>query len=440
MSELITTFPARTGLRTVLPAETLRGLMQSRLPDPTILDETEPFFWSAEISSTRLDEYFTHMDISSLSNYAADAIAGVSFQDSHRIYQLGYGQSLHGVVRPLDNGEVGQRVLVDFYTMPGIAMRSNTYSDTDSFIKATRAGLWRDVSIGFRGGKFICDICGEPVYGRTECPHIPGIEYGVGDQGLERIIATAAVVDAHLGEVSAVYDGATPGAMLQKITDQRNQGKLDHRVIKLLCTRYNLDLPEREKLWSGVDLSKSKRSTDMGKQTTNDESETRQEGQEETRQSPPAQTPAAAPVAFEEMPETRSILDLAGTFGAPSNKGLQASVRWLGEQLAAVRTTLKERDTEIQRLTPIAADGETYKRDLIEATLKDGARAMGKSFSEATYRSILEGLSLDKIKELRAGFVQQGNEEFPGGRRTNETPEPQGEGRPAVQLPGVLYS
>lgn len=434
MSDLLTTFPARTGLRLTLPTEALKGIMLNRIPDPSVLEEVEPFFWCAEISSTRLDSYYTHMDVSTLANFAADAIAGVSFQDSHSNYRLGYGQSLNGITRPLPNGEEGLMVLADFYTIPGIALSTNTYSDTDSFIRATRAGLWRDVSVGFKQGKFICDVCGEPVYGRTECPHIPGVEYAIGEQGLNTILATASIVGAHLGEVSAVYDGATPGAMLQKISEQRQQGLIDHRMLKELCNRYNLNLPDPEKTWVGVDLSQVKRSEDMGKQQTQEPEDTRQQDGGQN-----AQPPAAAPVHFEEMPETRALVDLAGTLGAPSNKGLEASVRWLGEQLSTLRQTVKDRDAEVQRLTPLAADGETYRADLIEATLADGVRAMGKAFNQATYRTILEGLPIDKVKEVRAGFVQQGNGEFPGGRQTDETPEPEEPSR-TEYVPGYMFN
>lgn len=67
----------------------LTELARTRVLDPTIFDEHSPFFWSAEISSNRMDAYFTRMDPRTTPrNYAEDAQAGVAFQNSHNVRSL----------------------------------------------------------------------------------------------------------------------------------------------------------------------------------------------------------------------------------------------------------------------------------------------------------------------------------------------------------------
>ena len=85
-------FPARLMKRA--PDETLLDLAKSRNAfDPSVFDEHRPFFFSAAISNGELDCYYTRMATSSLQNYAADADAGVSLQDSHWERRLGLGHS-----------------------------------------------------------------------------------------------------------------------------------------------------------------------------------------------------------------------------------------------------------------------------------------------------------------------------------------------------------
>ena len=75
-------FPARLMKRA--PDETLLDLAKSRNAfDPSVFDEHRPFFFSAAIRNGELDCYYTRTAISSLQNYASDADAGVSLQDSH---------------------------------------------------------------------------------------------------------------------------------------------------------------------------------------------------------------------------------------------------------------------------------------------------------------------------------------------------------------------
>ncbi|MBA2706165.1 MAG: hypothetical protein H0U60_20210, partial [Blastocatellia bacterium] len=59
--------------------ETLLRLARAAAPDPAAFEGVDPFFWPAEISSTTLDSYGTHMTRATLKNFAEDLNAGVSF-------------------------------------------------------------------------------------------------------------------------------------------------------------------------------------------------------------------------------------------------------------------------------------------------------------------------------------------------------------------------
>ena len=215
--------------------QTLRGVISSykkRQIGESELNENV-FYFLAEISNTNLDSYFTRMDFSTLQNFAEDAANGVSLQDSHDYRKLGYGQSFSGRFEE-------DKVIAEFYTVAGIRFGgTHSYATTDDFIRAIEGALVRDVSVGFYGGRTICDICGHEVWGwDSDCPHFPGKEYPVdidGDGELELVTATATVYDARLAEVSVVFDGATPEAMIiEKATQMFDKGKLNRDQVRSL--------------------------------------------------------------------------------------------------------------------------------------------------------------------------------------------------------------
>lgn len=328
--------------------------------------------WSAEISSDRLDAYFTHMAESSLRNFATDASAGVTFLDSHNSRQLGYGQSLAGVFQ-VEGGVA--RVVADFYTVPGINFSSGlTYQSTDDFIRALQARLVRDVSVGFYGGDVICDICGNSLYDWRNCSHWPGMEYAIGDKGNETVVATAEIVDARLAEVSAVYDGATPGAMVLRAQQMADAGLLEPETARRLETKYRIKLPATRVL--------------------------------------SAAKPAATPERKKIVDELEQIRALMAELNV-SGESVIDQVRWLVDENA--------------RLAPLADAGRQYRDDLIADALAEGVRALGEAFPTETYRGIMNRAGLEEIKSLRANFATQAALRFPGGRQTSDsdqTPAP----------------
>jgi phage head maturation protease len=241
-------FPARVFARQAGDAaitDALRSAIDAAALDPSVFQDSAPYFWSARISSDVLDAWYTRMAPSSLKNYAADAEAGVSFQDSHDTWRLPLGRSLTGNF--IAKGEGGE-VFADFFTIRGLKFNDGTYPMSDDYINAMRAGIVKDVSIGFIPGEYICSVCQcDMLDWDSDCRHWPGDEVEIKDKDGKVIrteIVFAWVANARLAEVSAVYNGATPGAMILKAQAAARSGQLRPEQVRLLEQRYRINLPD----------------------------------------------------------------------------------------------------------------------------------------------------------------------------------------------------
>lgn len=418
---LVGAFPARVLTLGPGDVDRLTALVRDRHAfDPTILDERSPFFWPAEISSNRLDAYYTRMAPSSLRNYAADAADGVSFQNSHRHDELGFGRSLTGKYE--ETTELA-RVLSEFYTVPGL--RLNGVS-TDDFILGVRSGLLKDVSIGFYDAFFRCSICAQSIWS-WDCPHIPGVKYPqvnkqgdvVGDE-----LAFVWVENARLSEVSAVYDGATPGAAILKAEQEAEGGRLRPEVAGLLEARYRIKLPGAGRHWSGATTSGA----------------TRREGEmpeQEVVVTPPAGEQAAdyetrmrAAQDFEDR--VRAALGItAAVSEIETIQALRADAEAAGglrsevARLAPFEPRALDAERQLDALRPLADDGRQYRADVIAEALGEGVRAYGQGFASDTYRAVLEAAPLATVKRMRDDWRTMGDKLFAGGRQTQDHAEPE---------------
>jgi hypothetical protein len=185
------THPARIMTRAVDLA-TIRRLAEERAPDPSVFEEFPPFVWACQISSTRLDAYYTAMDAATtLPNFAADAAAGRAFLVGHNNREMPFGYTLSGEL--LQDADGHTAVQAGAYTLQEPA--------TEPFRNRTRAGIQRDVSVGFHKAKFICSICQRDMLRDWDCWHKPGFEYEVQDTGsagatasVRTVLCTALVV------------------------------------------------------------------------------------------------------------------------------------------------------------------------------------------------------------------------------------------------------
>lgn len=387
--------PARL-LATTIPDPATMERIKASAMDPAIFDGRTPFVFRAQISSSVMDAYYTRMSPrTTLKNFAADAEAGVSFQDSHRVNALGFGRSIAGEYLVANDLGDPPRVQATFYTLPGLQLNGVS---TDHLIDGIRSGIVKDVSVGFYGGEFICSICGRDMLRDWDCPHIPGFEYDVRSDDGESPgaavskVAFAWVEDARLSEVSAVYDGATPGAAILKATSEAAAGRMRPEAVQLIEQRYRIHLPSRRVLVPGVDIQE----TVMPKR--------------ETQETTPAPVTPAASESDETTPAAEA--ERAVTPQTPSET-VSGDPR---ERANELTRQLDDARAEIARLRPLADDGRAYRADLVEQAITEGIRAYGNAFPVETYRAMLEGQSLDAIKRVRDMHKEVADKAIPTGR------------------------
>lgn len=397
MTESVFAYPAKVRRIEVQArqASLLALAKASSAYDPAIFDERTPFFWAAEISNDQVDAYYTHMLPSTLRNFADGARAGVAFLNSHRHHEFPLGRSLDG--RLVEEGD-RQRVLADFFTMPGLNLNGVT---TDDFIAGVRAGIVADVSVGFHGGQHWCDICRQN-YLSWDCPHLAGMKYEVqGSEGL--VVCTVGIDNARLSEVSGVYDGATPDATIVKARQMAEAGDLKPEAAAALAARYRTAfvVPRR---FAGMDLQERKQDVEL-EQLVN---------------------------------QLREVLGVDAKGDVVSAVlALQGEV----ERLRTVEPQLTEAQQRIKELEPQADAGRAYREDLISEALAEGVRAYGEKFNQATYEAALRNASLDLIKQMRSDWQAVGNARFAGGRQTTDGKEqaPGGEKR-RTRVPQKAYA
>ncbi len=393
IDEMVFTTQARITVRAA--DQVLLDLARKRAPDPSVFEKCPPFFWLSEISSDRLDAYFTIMDPdTTLVNYARDAAEGVAVLIGHNATGLPVGTSLTGTLER--TGDI-VRVLSDAYALQEAA--------TEPIINRIKAGIARDISVGFlgrrKGAKCACSICDRDMWRDWDCWHIPGFEYEVdadessaGAIGAKVMkLCTGRIINASLSEYSLVYDGATPGAAVIQAQRAAEAGKITTQQTKLIEQRYRIRLPDRQLSVSGY--AKEIIMTEKDK------------------------TEVTAPI------DVRRMQDALKRAGAPDSQLVVDGVDWLA--------------AELLRLKPLAADGELYRKDLVDSGVVEATRAFGAEFGEKC-RATLEAGSLELVKQMTEAWRSIGDAKLPGGRQTTEQ-APTEEWQPAKpELPSSLYS
>ncbi|KPV54850.1 hypothetical protein SE17_01160 [Kouleothrix aurantiaca] len=448
----------------------LLALAKKQAIDPTIFDERAPYFWGAEISNTRLDSYFTHMSPrTTLKNFADDANAGVSFQNSHNYRELGFGRSVRGKFIGAQGNGVA-KTTADFYTIPDLTLNG---VNTNDLIHGMRAGIAKSVSVGFFGGAFICDLCGRDMLTDWSCPHIPGFRYDPSKPDdwhtdPNGVIATATVEDARLAEVSVVFKGATPGAAVQKAHSEAARGRMGDRQRMLLEQRYRIQLPPARVSAPGATFTKENEPMAPSAE------------QEATRAAltaagvPESETDPIAAIRWlgEERQRLLPLQTKLATFEGQADelktlRAQSAEFAQLAEikheledlrPLAAEVRTLRPLKDEVARLAPLAkeledsraqiADGKQYRQDLIDEALAEGVRAYGADWKPEIYKPVLEaaGIPIATIRQMRNDWKQLGDKRYPAGTQTNTaaSDEPAGDkSKPAATVgtvPNAVYA
>jgi len=406
---------ARVTTTPEIKVDALLAIAKERAPDPSVFDGKQPFFWQVRASSNRLDFYDTRMRRTTLDNFARGLADGVSYQDSHNTRKNGWGQSLTGWVVETDetDEEIGERITEvwgELFTLPGLTLGDQS---TDSFIEAVRAGIWRDVSVGFYASDIECSICGKQSFEWWKddgCQHIPGYTYTF--EGKE-IKAFAWINDGNLVELSQVYKGASPSAAVTKAGQMSQDGRLTEGERAFIERRYGVRLAEPGRIWTPGQARQTSKEQNM----LTDINET------------------AKQVIEKALARAVTLgLDVADDtpIGERVTKLVDALERAQADHLAALDTisegtaALDRATAEIERLRPLADDGKAYRTHLIDDTVAAGARALGKDFREEVYRGILEKLDIAGIRTMKEDFTRQGDALFASNRVTREADEDAG--------------
>lgn len=193
----------------------------------------------AVISSTALDSYYTRMTMKTLKNFRSAAKSGIQLKDSH-LMNNGFGISTDARIK-------GEELIVDFELMRDQPLNPPaSYPNSDHFARAIKEGIINDVSVGFSGGRVNCDICDADWY---RCYHLCGVEYEI--EGRGKVLATATIDDAELCEVSTVYSGANPDAVIiDRINHCISEGQVDEKTLSMLSERYGVRFNEGKKEYS----------------------------------------------------------------------------------------------------------------------------------------------------------------------------------------------
>ncbi len=390
--------------------QTLMKLLTERVGEDDIFEENPPFFFEAMISNDRLDSHFTRMSKSTLRNYAEDAKQGVAFMAAHNHNDLPFGSSLDAKFTDARGrgASEGMRTTATFYTIRDLKQSG---VDTNEWIKATRAAINRDVSVGFyfdENSDLVCDIDGFS-YFSGDCRHWLGMRYTVEGKDGPPVLATGTVDAARLSEVSSVYDGSTPGAQIAtflKAQRAADAGRLMPNTARALEAMYGQRIKGAEKLFAGFGPG-SLESERMGKQNGNRASEEEENEQPKT--------------AEEEVEETETEVR-----GVKPNE--QKPPAYAARDVNAMLGLAEDADIEqvrasITALSASAKDGKTYRETLVKEAIAEHARAFGDANKADAYRAVLEGSPIEVVAQFRDDWRSIGDSKFKPGRATVEGTE-----------------
>lgn len=428
-------FPARIGRSERMTDEALFNLVTTKFARKAAsLSLEDMYFFHAEISNQALDAYMTKMAESSLRNYAEDATAGVAFQNSHKARELGVGYVING-----EYVDTTKTVLTDMYTVRGLKLNADL--DTDNFIRGVDAGLIRDVSIGFKpdiGYAERCNICGREWWD-YDCRHIPGMTYDVPlnpeadptNQPTQETLAFIWIENARLSEVSAVYDGATPGAMiLTKAVREQRAGRLSPRIRSLIESRYHIDLVEPRRTFGGLGSESERPKTD-GRSTTMTLEEALEKATNAESAARAAETKASEASERATKAEGERDAEKARADAAEARvTELTSTIRSTADGLEGVEIKDDSKPEEIARSVrmlidvnlPLARQIEELRTAEIDAALESGVRAFGDEFDKDKKRTMLDKLDLADIRDQAKDWEERavGSGKFKGGRTSAE--------------------
>lgn len=258
-----------------LPTDEIDALdrINQRSPKRVRAEDIHLHYMESASNRPILDRWmFLHK--STLLNIVKDAESGFAFMNSHRTgrmsqqSELPFGRAFSGQLHAYKDPD-GRDVLASqlgVYLTRGIKPNGANGPSTDDLSKMIDTGTLFDVSMGLYGGTRLCDVCGNDLYAYDEeeekylCNHYPGSARKMDANQIEAQkargvpggVATYSLVDARPGEVSAVYDGAIPGAGFGKAF----QSMRNHRLSPDECDELFHIYPDLTELFKGKKMAK----------------------------------------------------------------------------------------------------------------------------------------------------------------------------------------
>lgn len=248
--------------------DVLAAIQAHQPPGAEKLTLDDVYTYYLEAANTQfVQKYWMFLSPKTLKNFAADAAIGLSFMNSHATgslsgppAQLPMGLTFGGTYNRTSDGS--DSALLGVYALRGIYPNGEGQGpSTDTMHKQINAGIIKDVSVGIpRGsGVELCAVCENPLNARDEqgmplCSHIPGTPRNMTADDRKRLktmgvpngYAAFILDDAHLSEVSAVYDGALPGAGVRKVLSMARQRRLTADDIAAARSSYGYLLAGRD--------------------------------------------------------------------------------------------------------------------------------------------------------------------------------------------------
>jgi hypothetical protein len=220
------------------------------------------------------------------------------------------------------------------------------------------------------------------------------MEYNVPDQqgDLQPRMAIAWIVNARLAEVSGVYDGATPNAMIEKATNFAARGLLSPSERSILEHNYRMILPKSA---STADPGKRRSETDVSNSQ-------KKEGERKME-------------VDEKVNEALS----------KEADGLTSLLRSLGivkpeEKVLTVSDGTRKMEVEIVRLREIETQLSEFKKAETEDAIAQGVRAQGDKFDKERYTKLFERASVAEVRTFGKEWEAAADASLAGGRRSKE--------------------
>jgi hypothetical protein len=337
------------------------------------LTDEQVFRYSGVCSNDNMDSYFTRMDPqTTLQNYVQDLQKGVALLEGHDHDKNPYGRSFDAQL--IGDGQINS-VRGYWYLIRGLQMNGGS---TDSFIKAIKGGIIRDMSVGFGGSdiEYVCSADGKSLWDSSFMP-------GDLDPDGNRVFYW--IKNARLIEVSTVFKGSTPGAYIDKAQDMVSQGELEPSRIAILERRYQVRLDDGKRRFYFNQSKGSERKLGV---------------LEELKTA----------VEENKIEKARAYAVLDGTgekFRQPDDIALRNE---LGDNatVEGVKTLKQE-----------AEQGRAYVADLIDQAVASRVRAQGQDFKADSYKQMLvRSADIDFIKDEIRSYEELAKKNLTPGRST----------------------